>query len=399
MARQITYDILADSTKFESGMKSAASAAKVQGDKIEDAAKKADRMQSALDGAGGAADASESKFMGTADLLDGLGGAFGLPTEGATNMMRSFGDLSGGFATLQPLIGGVAGVLKSGLGGALSFIAAHPVIITIALLTAAFVLLWKHSETFRDIVTGVFETVGNVIGGVWNWVKDNWPLLLAILTGPIGIAVGLIITHWDTIKNAFTAVKDWIADRIGDIVGFITGIPGRIAGVAATMWDGIKNAFTGVKTWIDERIVDIVGFFTGMPGRISGVVGGMFDGLKNAFRGAINWIIEAWNGLEFKIPGFKIGPVGFDGFTLGMPDIPRLQHGGDAIAGRMHLVGEAGPELFVPGRTGTVVPNGAMGRGYTINVASLDPATAAELVVRAVDEYEARNGARYARAG
>src|SRR5690606_33098182 len=30
----------------------------------------------------------------------------------------------------------------------------------------------------------------------------------------------------------------------------------------------------------------------------------------------------------FRIPGFKIGPVGYDGFTLGVPDIPRLHTGG-----------------------------------------------------------------------
>lgn len=34
-----------------------------------------------------------------------------------------------------------------------------------------------------------------------------------------------------------------------------------------------------------------------------------------------------------------------------------LQHGGPAIAGRPYLVGEAGPELMVPGRSGSVVSN------------------------------------------
>jgi hypothetical protein len=37
--------------------------------------------------------------------------------------------------------------------------------------------------------------------------------------------------------------------------------------------------------------------------------------------------------------------------------IPFLAKGGPAEAGKPHIVGEEGPELFVPGRSGTVIPN------------------------------------------
>ena len=48
---------------------------------------------------------------------------------------------------------------------------------------------------------------------------------------------------------------------------------------------------------------------------------------------------------------------------------PELADGGIAMAGRAHIVGERGPELFVPRRTGTVIPNEAMGSAnVTVNV-------------------------------
>jgi hypothetical protein len=48
---------------------------------------------------------------------------------------------------------------------------------------------------------------------------------------------------------------------------------------------------------------------------------------------------------------------------------PELADGGIAMAGRAHIVGERGPELFVPRRTGTVIPNEAMGgANVTVNV-------------------------------
>ena len=42
--------------------------------------------------------------------------------------------------------------------------------------------------------------------------------------------------------------------------------------------------------------------------------------------------------------------------------------GGNAKAGRPYIVGEKGPELFVPNQSGTVVPNGAMGGGINVSV-------------------------------
>ena len=51
------------------------------------------------------------------------------------------------------------------------------------------------------------------------------------------------------------------------------------------------------------------------------------------------------------------------------PPLPALANGGIAMAGQAHIVGERGPELFVPRRTGTVVPNHAMGgANVTVNV-------------------------------
>lgn len=187
------------------------------------------------------------------------------------------------------------------------------VIVAVIAIGAALILLWQNSQTFRDIVTGVWNVVWGAIKFVWDWIKGNWPLLLGILTGPIGLAVVEIVKHWDTIKGGVSAVKDWIVARFNDVVGFITGLPGRISGAASGMWDGIKNAF----------------------------------------RDAIDWIIDKWNGLQFSIPGVDthipgVGSIG--GFTLGTPDIPRLAAGGIVRArpgGTLALLAEAGHDEMV----------------------------------------------------
>src|SRR5688500_16260347 len=144
---------------------------------LDSAAAQAKSFGGALDKTGQAADGAEGKFMGTADVLDGLGGIMGINTGAATGMMRAWGDLSGGFAQIQPLIGTVSAAMQGGLKSALTMIQTHPVLFTIGLLAAAFVSLWMSSETFRDIVTGVFNTVkrvvGDVIGTILTYV-DMW---------------------------------------------------------------------------------------------------------------------------------------------------------------------------------------------------------------------------------
>src|SRR5262249_54502847 len=152
-----------------------------------------------------------------------------------------------------------------------------------------------RSGTFRAIVQaamrGVAAAIGwvvNAAGAVVGWIRDHWPLLLAILTGPIGGAVLLIVRNWDRIRDAFVAVRD-----------------------------GIVRVWDGVVSWV-----------AGLGGRIWSAARGMWDGFTGAFKAAINAIIRVWNSIEFHIPGFSLGPIHWDGFTLGLPDIPLLAEGG-----------------------------------------------------------------------
>ena len=74
--------------------------------------------------------------------------------------------------------------------------------------------------------------------------------------------------------------------------------------------------------------------------------------------------------------------------------------GGPLRAGQLSLVGEKGPELFVPGQSGTVIPHHRIGGNttvnYNINVRAVgDPAEAGRQIVKQIQEYERRNGSRW----
>lgn len=62
--------------------------------------------------------------------------------------------------------------------------------------------------------------------------------------------------------------------------------------------------------------------------------------------------------------------------------------GGPVMAGGSYLVGENGPEIFTPGSSGSITPNGAIGGNITVNVSGADP----NAVVRALQQYVRQSG-------
>ena len=220
------------------------------------------------------------------------------------------------------------------------------VVIAVAALVAGFIIAYKKSETFRNIVKGAldkvkaagqsvanfftqkipaaFGKVKDAAGKALGWVKSNWPKILAFLTGPIGIAVLMIAKNWQKIKDGATKVRDWIKEKF--------------------------NA--------------VIDFFRGLPGKIASATSGMFNGIKDAFRNAINFVIGAWNGLEFHIPEIHAFGKTIGGGTIGTPNIPYLAKGGIVTRPTLAVVGEAGPEAVIP--LSRLNSSGTPGGGITI---------------------------------
>lgn len=105
--------------------------------------------------------------------------------------------------------------------------AANPIVlITLAIiaLIAVIVLIATKTDFFQKLWAKAWGAIQGAVSAVIEWVKTNWPLLLAILAGPIGLAVLAIVKNFDKIKAAITHAVDWfkalpgrILDAIGDL--------------------------------------------------------------------------------------------------------------------------------------------------------------------------------------
>lgn len=225
---------------------------------------------------------SGKMFRGVGELSKGLGDAFGFPLDGIVSLSATMKDLSKGAAeVLAPAIdkisskfGGAkvaedeltastdeAATAQEGLDAAEDANPLGAIITAVTVLAAGFIYLWQNSGTFRDIIKDIgswiknvglkaFNDLWNGIQNIWNWVKKNWPLLLAMLTGPIGLAVLAIKDHWNTIK------KD-AQNLISALEGFFSGLGSGIGdGFKAVINDGIINPINDVINTYDHVVAD-----------------------------------------------------------------------------------------------------------------------------------------------
>lgn len=285
---------------------------------FEDITGATDRMAAAVgDNAQGKIDTMKRKFEQFTQGLAGAKGPMGDVTAGALafggpvlGMAGSIGAAVTGLSALNmgmiaTKAGQIAGAAATGIATAAQWLwnaalTANPIgliIVAIVALVAGLVWFFTQTKLGREIVSAAMEGIRISFGWVmdkvtalWNWVKQNWPLLLTIFTGPIGLAVKFITDNWDK------------------IVTYVKALPGRITSGASGMWDGIWNGFKGV----------------------------------------INKIIGGWNSLHFSVPSFTFLGVTTPGFNLGLPGIPYLARGAVATGPTLAMIGEAGTEAVVP---------------------------------------------------
>lgn len=247
----VTLTLAGDESKLTQAFDKVGAASKGMADKVGDSSKSMADAGSRFDAYAETTDNAETKSQGFADVLTGAKdamAAWGDESLSTSDKMIALGqagaDLAGGFTNfLIPAIGSLAGNLRGGLASAMTFISAHPLLITIGLLAAAVIFLVTQTEWFQAVATRVFNWVGNlaktVFGNSVQFVIDVWGNVISFfenLPGNVGKALGAlggIVTG--AFKSAVNGLVDglnwfvdhsvnWLIDRVNDVSG-VVGIP------------------------------------------------------------------------------------------------------------------------------------------------------------------------------
>ena len=250
---QVTLTFAGDSKSLERAFDRAGAGAKDMAadfDKAEGAAKS---MASRVDNVGTTVGDQESKFMGAADLLDGLASAFGLNVGPMVDYARAAGDISGGIENLKgTMSGGVgkvteyakalfgssaattasttattanttattanttattaqttatrgAAIAQGALNAVMNLNPAVKIALAVIALGAAVVIAYKESETFRRIVKGAFEAV-----------KGPAQAAMRVVNGVVDAIKG-VLTFLGLLEDKTTSTKEDVVRNFRDI--------------------------------------------------------------------------------------------------------------------------------------------------------------------------------------
>lgn len=124
------------------------------------------------------------------------------------------------------------------------------IIAAIVGLGAAFVVAYKKSDTFRNFIDKLFSSIKVGASAVLSFLKNNWPLLLAIITGPIGLAVYAVVDYWGKIKSAtilaFNSVISFFKQWGPLMLAVLAGPIGLAVYAVVKNWSQVKSSTVNI---------------------------------------------------------------------------------------------------------------------------------------------------------
>ncbi len=261
-------------------------------------------------------------------------------------------DWAGVLATGESVLGKIMGAIGGAWDGFKTWVKDNiitPIANKLGGITAAD---WIGANVeIGNVITKILEAVA---GGVADVATVFVPWVWKNIIKPIGEA----LTNVETWKTALatvggillseilvaTTVTVWAIEKLGEIArALINAVPSAATALADfgkqlanTVWEAIKEEVTG---W---------------PGRIADM---LLGGSGGAAYGGM---------LHSGEPGTYVG-LGAGRVWVGAGPAPAgRQHGGSVYAGKSYLVGERGPETFVPSTSGVIIPSGRDGNSIVI---------------------------------
>jgi TP901 family phage tail tape measure protein len=189
-------------------------------------------------------------------------------------------------------------------------------------------LLKDNIGAAKDFIVGKFEEIRDAVVGavraVIDWLEGNWPLILAILAGPLGLIVLAVITFKDDIIAFFTELKDTVFELVTDlkdkvvelwttlkdkVVDIATGLKDTVVEVVTDFKDRLVRGFTNiwnkaveifeflrtdVQTKIAETRDDVVAKILGIPAAIGNVAGLLTQKGKDLLIGLAKGYLAQW---------------------------------------------------------------------------------------------------------
>ena len=288
--------------------------------------------------------ALEPLIRGVKVIAGAIGRLIG-PVDASGKGWASWGErlgkaVGGGVLFVVQGVGRIVGFIRSIPGRILSGLAALPGLLGRLALRAivAYLVSWYELPgQLRSIAAQIVPAIGNALGfGAGFLVGMGLRLSRAILRGIVRGAVG---------------IARWAMAFPGQLLAFIEGLPAAMLKLGGLV---IQSFLDGLKAEAQALIAFVRGLADAvtLPFKLAGKV---IDDAKGKGGPA--------SAGQRPAPGAPAAPdrapvrTGFNAGLAAAAGLPRRARGGPLAAGQAFIGAEEGPEIFAPGKSGTVYPN------------------------------------------
>lgn len=164
----------------------------------------------------------------------------------------------------NPVIGQIIAILVSLTGAVMAVL---PWILTFGTM---FVRIIPTITRFATSVSGIMPKITSLGSSILNVARLALPWLLrglALLTGPIGIAIAIIsllvaagialYKNWDTVKQKAAELATWIATGWSQVLSSTTALWNAIKTVLSVVWNWIKSTATSIFNSLKASILTV----------------------------------------------------------------------------------------------------------------------------------------------
>lgn len=259
------------------------------------------------------------------------------------------------FAGIGSKIGELAGPL-AGLQEAFIVLWAAVQPLLAALAQAVGVTLAVAVDMGINTFAAVIANLPGLIGPSINQVTETITLIASTVSDMVALVKAAINGDWDGVwKSA--------QDIFGNFSTYINATVGNLSAIVTAVFATIAQAVTGTLTDMGVNVRSVlsslesfwVGIWEGMSKAIKPVLDAI-DGLKKGIQDFQSWI----SGISIPNPFAGIQMPSLPSLPA-LPSLPGFAAGGTVTGGEPIIVGERGPEVYIPNRSGTIIPNDELG--------------------------------------